>query len=86
MMLGTVVRRVWSDRQLPSFDGRRLVLVAEVDSGRREVAVDLVDAGPGVLVLVATDEAAAAATGDATVDAAVVALVAEPSAEEGRGT
>ena len=61
MMLGTVVRRVWSDRQLPSFDGRRLVLVA-------------------------TDEAAAAATGDATVDAAVVALVAEPSAEQGRGT
>ena len=86
MMLGTVVRRVWSDRQLPSYDGRRLVLVAEVGTDRREVAVDLVDAGPGVLVLIATDEAAAAAAGDATVDAAVVALVSEPSAEEGSGT
>lgn len=78
MMLGTVVRRVWSDRQLPGYDGRRLVLVAEIGSDRCEVAVDLVDAGPGVTVLVATDEAAAAATGEATVDAAVVALVAEP--------
>ncbi|MDQ4115795.1 MAG: hypothetical protein M3235_02415 [Actinomycetota bacterium] len=77
-MLGTVVRRVWSDRQLTSFDGRRLVLVAEVDSDRREVAVDLVDAGVGGLVLVATDEAAAAAAADPGVDAAVVALVSEP--------
>ncbi|GAA5142947.1 EutN/CcmL family microcompartment protein [Pseudonocardia adelaidensis] len=83
MMLGTVVRRVWSDRQLHSFDGRRLVLVAEAGSDRREVAVDLVDAGPGVLVLVATDEAAAAAAGDASIDAAVVALVSDPPAEEG---
>lgn len=82
MMLGTVVRRVWSDRQLPAFDGRRLVLVADLDSDRREVAVDLVDAGTGVLVLVATDEAAAAATGDACVDAAVVALVSEPEPAE----
>ncbi|MGE3286013.1 MAG: EutN/CcmL family microcompartment protein [Pseudonocardia sp.] len=79
MMLGTVVRQVWSDRQLPSYDGRRLVLVAEIGSDRREVAVDLVDAGPGDLVLVATDEAAAAAAGAATVDAAVVALVSEPA-------
>lgn len=77
-MLGTVVRRVWSDRQLSSLDGRRLVLVADVGSDRREVAVDLVDAGTGVLVLVATDEAAAAAAGDPAVDAAVVALVSEP--------
>jgi ethanolamine utilization protein EutN len=76
-MLGTVVRPVWSDRQLPSFDGRRLVLVEELDSDRRAVAVDLVDAGPGVVVLVATDEAAAAAAGDPTVDAAVVALVSD---------
>lgn len=81
MILGTVLRRVWSDRQLPGYDGRRLVLVEELDSGRREVAVDLVDAGPGLLVLVATDEAAAAATGEATVDAAVVALVSETSAD-----
>jgi ethanolamine utilization protein EutN len=75
VILGTVVQRVWADRQLSSLDGRRLVLVAEVDTDRREVAVDLCDAGPGVLVLVATDEAAAAAAADATVDAA----------KEGRG-
>jgi ethanolamine utilization protein EutN len=78
VILGTVVRQVWSERQFPSLDGRRLVLVAEIGTDRRAVAVDLVDAGPGVTVLVATEEAAAAATGDATIDAAVVALVAEP--------
>lgn len=77
MILGTVVGQIWSERQLASLDGRRFVLVAEVGSDRRSVAVDLVDAGPGVTVLVATDEAAAAATGEATVDAAVVALVAD---------
>ncbi|WP_433299265.1 EutN/CcmL family microcompartment protein [Pseudonocardia sp. CA-142604] len=74
-MLGTVVGRVWADRQLPGLNGRRLVLVAVIGSDRREVAIDLVDAAPGVAVLVATDEAAAAAAGDPTVDAAVVALV-----------
>ena len=74
-MLGTVVGRVWADRQLPGLNGRRLVLVAVIGSDRREVAIDLVDAAPGVAVLVATDVAAAAAAGDPTVDAAVVALV-----------
>lgn len=76
MMLATVVGRVWSDRQLPALNGHRLVLVTGVGSGHRAVAVDLMDAAPGVTVLVATDEAAAAAVGDPTVDAAVVALVA----------
>jgi ethanolamine utilization protein EutN len=74
-MLGTVVGRVWADRQLPGLNGRRLVLVAVVGSDHREVAIDLVDAAPGVAVLIAKDEAAAAAAGDPTVDAAVVALV-----------
>jgi ethanolamine utilization protein EutN len=74
-MLATVVGRVWSERQLQALTGRRLVLVACLDSDRREVAVDLMDAAPGGTVLVATDEAAAAAVGDPSVDAAVVALV-----------
>lgn len=74
-MLGRVIGPVWSDRQLSSLTGRRLVLVAGLDSDHREVAVDLMDAAPGVTVLVATDEAAAAAAGDPTIDAAVVALV-----------
>ena len=74
-MLGKVVGRVWSERQLPALTGRRLVLVQGIDTDRREVAVDLVDAAPGLTVLVATDEAAAAAADDPTVDAAVVALI-----------
>ncbi|WP_211241250.1 EutN/CcmL family microcompartment protein [Pseudonocardia spinosispora] len=74
-MLGKVVSRVWADRQISGLNGRRLVLVAGIGSDRREVAVDLVDAAPGVTVLVATDEAAAAAANDPIVDAAVVALV-----------
>ena len=80
-MIGTVIGRVWSDRQLPALTGRRLVLVASLTTERREVAVDLMDAGPGVTVLVATDEAAAAAVGDPAVDAAVVALVSGWDAE-----
>jgi microcompartment protein CcmK/EutM len=77
-MLGTVVSRIWADRQVAGLTGRRLVLVAEIESDRREVAIDLVDAAPGVTVLVARDEAAAAAANDPTVDAAVVALIDSP--------
>ncbi len=45
------------------------------DTGARHVAVDLLDSAAGMTVLLATDEAAAAACGAPTVDAAVVALV-----------
>lgn len=75
MILGEVLGRVWSERQHAGLDGRRLVLVREHESGARHVAVDLLDAGTGTTVLLATDEAAAAATGVPSVDAAVVALV-----------
>jgi ethanolamine utilization protein EutN len=75
MMLGTVVGRVWSDRQLDGLAGRRLLIVQELDGPGRPVAVDLVDVGVGAVVLVTTDEAAAAACGESTVDAAVIALV-----------
>ena len=73
MILGEVLGRVWAERQHTGLDGRRLVLVRDTESGARHVAVDLLDAGSTVLL--ATDEAAAAATGIASVDAAVVALV-----------
>ena len=76
MWLGTVTGRVWADRALPQLAGRRLVLVADALSTRHEVAVDLVDAGVGSQVLVTTDESAASACGESTVDLAVVALVA----------
>ena len=56
--------------------GVRMVLVREPESGERRVAVDLLDAGTGSTVLIATDEAAAAVTGRSCVDAAVIALVA----------
>jgi ethanolamine utilization protein EutN len=75
VILGEVLGRVWSERQHSGLDGRRLVLVRDPDTGARHVAVDLLDSAAGMTVLLATDEAAAAACGVPTVDAAVVALV-----------
>jgi len=76
VILGEVVGRVWSERAVDGLSGVRMVLVREPESGERRVAVDLLDAGTGSTVLVATDEAAAAVTGRSCVDAAVIALVA----------
>jgi ethanolamine utilization protein EutN len=75
MLLAEVVGRVWNERELPALQGRRLLLVRDLDSGRAAVAVDLVQASAGNMVLVAEEEAASAAAG-APVDAAVIALVA----------
>ena len=75
MIMGEVVGRVWSERQHGGLDGHRLVLVQDPTSGVRHVAVDLLDTAAGMTVLLATDEAAAAACGVPSVDAAVVALV-----------
>lgn len=80
MLLAEVVGKVWADRITPPLRGRRLVLVRERPDGAERVAVDLLDVGIGSLVLITTDEAAAAATGEPTCDAAVVGLMAEPSA------
>ncbi|HSK60015.1 MAG TPA: EutN/CcmL family microcompartment protein [Actinomycetospora sp.] len=76
MILGEVVGRVWSEREVDGLGGLRMVIVREPGSEQRHVAVDLLDAGTGTTVLLATDEAAAAVTGRSCVDAAVVALVA----------
>ncbi|MDF2979093.1 MAG: hypothetical protein K0S40_3821 [Actinomycetospora sp.] len=76
MILGEVVGRVWSEREVDGLAGLRMVIVREPGSEQQRVAVDLLDAGTGTTVLVATDEAAAAVTGRSCVDAAVVALVA----------
>jgi ethanolamine utilization protein EutN len=75
VILGEVLGRVWAERQHSGLDGRRLVLVRDLASDARHVAVDMLDAGTGTTVLVATDEAAAAATDLPWVDAAIVALV-----------
>lgn len=77
MILGEVLGRVWSERQVDGLRGRRLVLVQDASSGQRRVAVDLLDAAAGMTVLVATDEAAATASGVGCVDAAVIALVSD---------
>lgn len=77
MILGDVVGRVWSDRQVAGLSSRRLLLVRPVDGGPELVAVDLVDVGLHAVVLVATDEAAAAAAGESSIDAAIIALVSE---------
>ncbi|SMD26594.1 EutN/CcmL family microcompartment protein [Kibdelosporangium aridum] len=77
MILGRVVGRAWSDRQVPALAGHRFLLVNDLSAGTTTVAVDLLDVGVGVTVLVATDEAAAAASGVSCVDAAVVALVSD---------
>ncbi len=77
MLLGRVTGRVWSDRQLPTLAGRRFLVVRSIADGQSTVAVDLLDVGVGATVLVTTDEAAAAACGVSSVDAAVVALVSD---------
>ncbi|NLU78529.1 hypothetical protein HCA58_09080 [Micromonospora sp. HNM0581] len=77
MVLGEVVGKVWADRILSPLQGRRLVLVRVRPDGPDLVAVDPLNVGVGTTVLVVTDEAAAAVAGESTVDAAVVALLAD---------
>ena len=77
MILAQVVGRTWSDRQVPGLASRRLLMVRDMSDGTTRVAVDVLDVGIGGMVLVATDEAAAAACGEAVVDAAIVALVSQ---------
>jgi ethanolamine utilization protein EutN len=76
VILGEVVGRLWNDRQVAGLEGHRFVVVRAVDGGGTLVAADLVEVAAGNVVLVATDEAAQAAVGQAAgIDAAVVSLV-----------
>lgn len=77
MLLGRVLGRVWSDRQIPGLQGHRLLVVRDLGSDTTHVAVDLVDAAAGNTVIVATDEAAQTQLAGTPVDAVVVALVAD---------
>ncbi|MEV0001746.1 EutN/CcmL family microcompartment protein [Micromonospora sp. NPDC050980] len=86
MVLGEVVGKVWADRILAPLQGRRLVLVRVRPDGPDLVAVDPLNVGVGTTVLVVTDEAAAAVAGESTVDAAVVALIADPDATDSAPT
>jgi ethanolamine utilization protein EutN len=76
MLLGRVLGRVWSDRQVAGLDGHRMVIVRELETRATHVAVDLVEATAGSTVIVTTYEAAQAQLGPTPVDAVVVALVA----------
>jgi ethanolamine utilization protein EutN len=76
MLVAHVRGRVWNDRQVADLERRRLVLVRDFGSGAELIAVDLIDVSAGDTVLVATQEAAAAAARANAVDAAVVARVA----------
>jgi microcompartment protein CcmK/EutM len=81
MRLGTVVGQVVSTAKEPSLGGLTLLLIEDLDgpaadAGSLYVAVDLVGAGDGEVVLVATGSAArvSQAAGQAPVDCAVVAI------------
>ncbi|MFY1577092.1 EutN/CcmL family microcompartment protein [Verrucosispora sp. WMMD703] len=86
MVLGEVVGKVWADRILTPLQGRRLVLIRVRPDGPDLVAVDPLNVGVGTTVLVVTDEAAAAVAGEPTVDAAVIALVADAGTAEAADT
>ena len=77
MILAEVIGRVWCDRQLAGLSARRLVTVRDIADRTTLVAVDMLDVGLGTTVLVTTDEAAAAACGEAIADATIVALVSD---------
>lgn len=82
MLLGTVIGRVWSERQHAGLDGQRMVLVRDCMSPTVLVSIDPLGASVGSRVLVATDQAAQVALGDEVPsDAVVVALVAGTDAE-----
>jgi len=76
MLLCDIVGRVWPERSLDGLAGRSLVLVRDVSGGPALVAYDMVDAGVGARVLVATGEPARHIAGGPPVDAVVTAIVA----------
>jgi microcompartment protein CcmK/EutM len=81
MRLGTVVGQVVSSAKEPTLAGFTLLLIEDMASpaeggGSVYVAIDLVGAGDGEVVLVTTGSAArvSQAAGQAPVDCAVVAI------------
>ena len=75
MLLARVEARVWVTREIEALSGRTTLAVADVLTGNRHVAVDLVGASAGDYVLVATGSPASQAVGSGPVDAAIVAMV-----------
>ena len=82
MLLGRVVGTVVSTKKEPLLDGSRLLLVRGIDpdgaaTAALIVAVDVVGAGPGEIVLYATGSSARQTeqTRDRPVDAVIMAIV-----------
>lgn len=82
MLLGRVIGEVWSTIKVDSLEGRKFLIVQQVDLAYKPlptfvVAVDALDAGPGEIVLVAQGSSArqTPATKDRPVDAVIMAIV-----------
>lgn len=84
MIIGNVVGNVWATRKNDSLTGLKLMIVRRLDVCRGEehesfVAADLVGAGIGERVLVATGSAARQTEeiANSLVDAAIIAIIDE---------
>lgn len=79
MRLGRVVGAVWSTKKCSPLNGYKLLLVETVQNGTESlwVCADVIGAGAGERVIIATGSAARLALGDGTacVDQAVVGIV-----------
>lgn len=73
MEIGTVAGSVWATRKARELGGNTL-LVVNTDQGKR-VAADFVGAGTGDRVLLVRGSAARVYCSDASVDAAIVAIL-----------
>ncbi|MCL2462041.1 MAG: EutN/CcmL family microcompartment protein [Defluviitaleaceae bacterium] len=80
MIIAKVVGTVVSTRKDPSLTGSKFMIVEALDgmAGGRFVAVDLIGAGAGELVLVARGGAARVKAPSAPVDAVIVGIIDDP--------
>lgn len=90
MIIGNVVGNVWATRKNDSLTGLKLMIVQRLDVCRNEekesfVAADLVGAGIGERVLVATGSAARQTTdlANALIDAAIIGIIDEVDVPDG---
>ena len=84
MIIGNVIGNVWATRKNESLTGLKLMTVRRIDVSQGEegesfVAVDLVGAGVGERVLVATGSAARQSSeiAGALVDASIIGIIDE---------
>ena len=90
MIIGDVVGNVWATRKSDSLTGLKLMIVRRLDACINEekesfVAADLVGAGIGERVLVATGSAARQSAGleNSLVDASIIGIIDEVEVQSG---